>query len=41
MDTYDLFSSLKYDQSDCIQKNESDEGDERHSRGDNLALYKK
>ena len=35
--TYEMFSSLKYDQSDSIQKKES-EGDERHSGGDNLVL---
>ena len=33
-----MFSSLKYDQSDSIQKKESEEGDERHSGGDNLVL---
>ena len=36
--TYEMFSSLKYDQSDSIQKKELEEGDERHSRGDNLVL---
>ena len=36
--TYEMFSSLKYDQSDSIQKKESEEGDERHSGGDNLVL---
>ena len=35
---YEMFSSLKYDQSDSIQKKESEEGDERHSGGDNLVL---
>ena len=36
--TYEMFSSLKYDQSDCIQKKESKEGDERHSGVGNLVL---
>ena len=36
-----MFSSLKYDQSDSIQKKESEEGDERHSGGDNLVLNEK
>ena len=36
--TYEMFSSLKYDQSDSIQKKESEEGDERDSGGDNLIL---
>ena len=39
--TYEMFSSLKYDQSDSIQKKESEEGDERHSGGDNLVLNDK
>ena len=38
---YEMFSSLKYDQSDSIQKKESEEGDERHSGGDNLVLNEK
>ena len=37
---YEMFSSLKYDQSDSIQKKESDESDERHSGGTNLSLNK-
>ena len=36
-----MFSSLKYDQSDSIQKKESEEGDERHSGGENLVLNEK
>ena len=36
--TYEMFSSLKYGQSDSIQKKESEEGDEKHSGGDNLVL---
>ena len=39
--TYEMFSSLKYDQSDSIQKKESEEDDEIHSGGDNLVLDKK
>ena len=39
--TYEMFSSLKYDQSDTIQKKELEEGDERHSGGDNLVLNEK
>ena len=31
MYTYEMFSSLKYDQSDSIQNKESEEGDKRHS----------
>ena len=36
--TYEMFSSLKYNQSDSIQKKESEEGDERNSGGDNSVL---
>ena len=36
-----MFSSLKYDQSESIQKKESEEGDERHSGRDNLVLNEK
>ena len=38
---YEMLSSLKYDQSDSIQKKESEEGDERNSGGDNLVLNEK
>ena len=41
MYTFETFSSLKYDQSDSIQKKESEEGDERLSGGDNLVLIEK
>ena len=36
-----MFSSLKYDQSDTIQKKESEEDDERHSRGGELVFNEK
>ena len=36
-----MFTSLKYEQSDSIQKIESEEGNERHSGKDNLVLNEK
>ena len=39
--SYEMFSSLKYDQSDSIHEKESEEGDKRHSGGDNLVFKRK
>ena len=36
-----MFLPLKYDQSDSMQKKESEEDDERHLGGDNLVLNEK